>query len=137
MSDTRPRGAERRRARRFDIDQRVWLRTRHGQWQSARTVNISSRGVLIRGAVPLPAAGTRVRLRIPLPAERGWGHAYIASTGRVVRVSSIGPNVELVAVEMLNSRLCSSARLHRKAARSGTAQSQDGHAPHTFCPTPP
>lgn len=125
MDDSTPCRVDRRRARRFDIDQRVWLRTRHGHWQGARTVNISSRGVLIRGAVPLPPVGTRVRLRIPLPPERGWGHAYIASTGRIVRVGGDAPGVGLLGVEMSSSRLCSTARLRRKAERGGSRKGEE------------
>jgi hypothetical protein len=93
-----------RSARRYDIREPVWFRTRESEWRHAVTVNVGLCGALIRSVLPVPAIGTRVRLRIPLPG--GWRESYIASMGRVVRVVPADTDGEaLVAIEVDRSQL--------------------------------
>jgi hypothetical protein len=79
-------GTDARRAPRYAIVAPVRFRGGAGAWLEGTTVDIGRLGLLIRTRYPVPPPGTALQLRVALKAGGVRRGAYVACTGRVVRV---------------------------------------------------
>lgn len=88
-----------RRAQRYAIATSLLFRRRGDPgWRAARTLNLSSTGVLFRADGPAPDPGCDVEFILTLPLFEAPPGTQVRCTGRVVRVTSGGLASEGCAV---------------------------------------